>query len=179
MKRLTVMLDCSRNAVMNLKSIKDYIDIIAKFGYSRLMLYTEDTYEIEGEPYFGYFRGRYSQTELKELDDYSFDKGIELIPCIQTLAHLDAIFRWSSYQEINDCNNILLLEEEKTYIFIEKMISTISKCFRSRIVNIGMDEAHMMGLGKFLDKHGFKDKNTIFLKTEFFIFFNYCYPFYI
>lgn len=158
------MLDCSRNAVMNLKSVKDYIDIIAKFGYSRLMLYTEDTYEIEGEPYFGYFRGRYSQVELKELDDYAFKKGIELIPCIQTLAHLDAIFRWSSYQEINDCNNILLLEEEKTYTFIEKMISTISKCFRSRIVNIGMDEAHMMGLGKYLEKHGFQDKNTIFLK---------------
>lgn len=164
MKKMTVMLDCSRNAVIKVETLKEYIDIIALFGYSRLMLYTEDTYEIEGEPYFGYFRGRYTQEELKEIDDYAFKKGIELIPCIQTLAHLDAIFRWGKYRSINDCENILLLEEEKTYELIEKMMITISKCFRSRIVNIGMDEAHMMGLGRYLDIHGYQDKNKLFLK---------------
>ena len=164
MKNMAVMLDCSRNAVMNIRSLKAFIDIIASFGYSRLMLYMEDTYEIKDESYFGYLRGRYSEEELKEIDDYAFSNGIELIPCIQTLAHLEAIFRWSKYQEINDCNNILLLEDEKTYDLIDKMLMTISKCFRSNVVNVGMDEAHMMGLGKYFDKHGLKNKNEIFLK---------------
>jgi len=77
--RLSVMLDCSRNAVMNINALKNYIDIITKFGYNSLMLYTEDTYEIEGEPYFGYLRGRYSREELKEIDCYATSKGIELI----------------------------------------------------------------------------------------------------
>ena len=63
-KNLCVMLDCSRNAVLNVDALKKYIDILVKFGYSRVMLYTEDTYEIEGEPYFGYLRGRYSKKEL-------------------------------------------------------------------------------------------------------------------
>ena len=161
---LSVMLDCSRNAVMNLESLKKYIDILAKFGYKSLMLYTEDTYEIKDEPYFGYFRGRYSQEELKEIDAYALSKGIELIPCIQTLAHLNAIFRWGTYSKINDCNDILLLEDENTYILIEKMFKTLAECFTSRTVNVGMDEAHMMGLGKYLDKHGFQDRNKIFLR---------------
>lgn len=162
--RLSVMLDCSRNAVMNINALKKYIDILAKFGYNSLMLYTEDTYEIKGEPYFGYLRGRYSHDELKEIDCYAVSKGIELIPCIQTLAHLNAIFRWTTYAEINDCNDILLLEDEKTYQLIDKMFETLSECFTSRIVNVGMDEAHMMGLGKYLDKHGYQNRHQIFLK---------------
>ena len=48
------MVDMSRNAVMNLKTLKNYIRIIAKMGYNCIFLYTEDTYEVEGEPYFGY-----------------------------------------------------------------------------------------------------------------------------
>ena len=162
--RLSVMLDCSRNAVMNINALKKYIDILAKFGYNSLMLYTEDTYEIKGEPYFGYLRGRYSHDELKEIDCYAASKGIELIPCIQTLAHLNAIFRWTTYAEINDCNDILLLEDEKTYQLIDKMFETLSECFTSRIVNVGMDEAHMMGLGKYLDNHGYQNRHQIFLK---------------
>lgn len=41
------MLDCSRNAVPNLSSLKKWIDLTAAFGYNMLMLYTEDTYEIK------------------------------------------------------------------------------------------------------------------------------------
>ena len=62
------MLDCSRNAVMKPQKIKEFIDILAEIGYNTLELYMEDTYEVEGEPYFGYLRGGYSTTELKDLD---------------------------------------------------------------------------------------------------------------
>lgn len=58
------------------------------------MLYTEDTYEVNDEPYFGYVRGRYTKEEMKELDAFAGSLGISLIPCIQTLAHLKATFRW-------------------------------------------------------------------------------------
>lgn len=44
-------------------------------------LYTEDTYKIDGEPFFGYLRGGYTQEHLKEIDDYAFNLGIEVIPC--------------------------------------------------------------------------------------------------
>ena len=98
--RLGVMLDCSRMAVMNLPTLKKWIDIMADLGYNTLMLYTEDTYEVDNQPYFGYLRGRYSKEELREIDSYAFEKGIELIPAIQTLAHLNNIFRWRPYRQI-------------------------------------------------------------------------------
>ena len=87
-KMLGVMLDCSRNAVMSVQGVKNYANIIAKLGYNTLMLYTEDTYEIPSQPYFGHLRGRFSQAELKEIDSYCAGVGIELVPCIQMLGHL-------------------------------------------------------------------------------------------
>ena len=71
------------------------VDILSALGYNFIRLYTEDTYEVDGEPYFGYMRGRYSREEIREMDAYAASKGIELIPCIQTLAHLNSIFRYA------------------------------------------------------------------------------------
>ena len=161
-KMLGVMLDCSRNAVMSVQGVKNYADIIAKMGYNTLMLYTEDTYEIPSQPYFGHLRGRFSQNELRELDKYCAGLGIELVPCIQTLAHLENMFKWyTEYENIRDCDEILLAGEEKTYALIEAMIESCASCFSSKKIHIGMDEAYNVGLGKYLKKHGFGDRFDI------------------
>jgi len=159
-----LMLDCSRNGVVNPEAVKRYIDILARLGYNCLMLYTEDTYEVDNQPYFGYLRGRYTQKELKEIDAYAVSKGIELIPCIQTLAHLPGIAKWRAYKPLMDVNDILLCEDPRTEQLIEDMFTSIEKSFTSRIVNIGMDEAHMVGLGKYLEKHGYQNRFEILLK---------------
>ena len=160
-KRFGVMLDMSRNAVMKVEQVKKYADTIKSFGYNMIMLYTEDTYEIEGEPYFGYLRGRYSKDELKDMVDYCESIGIEVIPCIQTLAHLNQIFKWQPYSRIRDINDILMVGDERTYALIEKMFKTVKECFKSDIVHIGMDEAHMLGLGRYLDENGFENRFDI------------------
>ncbi|MCL2751842.1 MAG: beta-N-acetylhexosaminidase, partial [Firmicutes bacterium] len=157
---LGIMADCSRNAVLKPDSVKKLIRLMAAMGYNTLQLYTEDTYEVNNEPYFGYFRGRYTKQEIKEIDAYAKQHGVELIPCIQTLAHLNAIMKWYGYA-IRDIDDILLVGEERTYELIEHMFSTLAECFSSRKVNIGMDEAHMLGLGRYLEKHGFKDRFEI------------------
>lgn len=159
-----VMLDCSRNGVMKLDVVKRFIRYMALMGLDTLMLYTEDTYEIPEYPYFGYMRGRYSCDELKEMDEYAYSYGIELIPCIQTLAHLEGALRWSCFADVKDCNNILLCGEEKTYTLIEAMIRTCRNCFRTKRIHVGMDEAHMMGLGKYLDRNGYEPREEIFCR---------------
>ena len=92
---LGVMLNVSGNAVMNLPTFRRFCELMHKFGYNTLFLYMEDTYEIEGEPYWGYMRGRYTADEMRELDDIAYENGIEIIPCIQTLGHLGiTLGRW-------------------------------------------------------------------------------------
>ena len=162
---MSLMCDCSRGSVMKVESVKKMIRILALCGYHSLMLYTEDTYEVDGEPYFGYMRGRYSKEELKELDHYAQGFGIRLIPCIQTLAHLNGIVRWGhQYGSIIDTADILMVGEERTYTLIENMFRSISECFTSRCVNVGMDEAWLLGAGKYLGKNGYENRTEIMKK---------------
>lgn len=164
MKRFGVMIDCSRNAVMDVSALKTYMDYLSAFGYNTLMLYTEDTYEVNNEMYFGSRRGRYTKQELKEINNYCLQKNIELIPCVQTLAHLNTIFRWKEYAYHNDIDDILLLEDERVYTLISNIFETINECFTSKYVHIGMDEAHHLGRGAYLDKHGYKNGFEILSK---------------
>ena len=154
-----VMIDMSRNAVMSMDGLKRFLPLLKEMGYNCVMLYTEDTYEVDGYPYFGYMRGRYSKVEMKEIDTFATNLGMTVIPCIQTLAHLNAILRWGKVPM--DCNDILLTDDKRNYELIDHMFSTLSECFTSRKIHIGMDEAHMLGRGSHLDKHGYESANSI------------------
>ncbi len=155
-EEICLMVDCSRNAVRNIDTVKKLIRNMAMMGYSSLMLYTEDTYEVDNEPLFGYLRGRYTKAELKELNAYANELGIEMIPCIQTLAHLNQLLRYKySHFQCFDCADILLIGSNRTYELIENMFKTLAECYTSRTIHIGMDEAHLVGRGKYLDINGY------------------------
>lgn len=162
-RMLCYMADMSRNAVYNLTTAKRMLRYLALMGYDSLMLYTEDTFELPGYPYFGHMRGRFSHDELKEIDDYAYDLGIEVIPCVQTLAHLATALRWPGF-EFQDTPDILLVGDERTYKFIDAILKTSAKCFRSRRINVGMDEAHMLARGKYLDQHGYRQPSEVMLE---------------
>lgn len=158
---LGYMVDCSRGAVAKVESLKKLVDVLSAFGYTYLMLYTEDTYEVEGEPYFGYMRGRYSKEEIKELDQYCISKNIELRACVQTLAHLGRLTRHADYESLFEINDIFTVKDERVYELIDKMFYSISQMFSSKNVHIGMDEAWALGRGKLLDKYGILAKSKI------------------
>ena len=160
-KDLGYMVDCSRGAVANVGNLKKLIDILSDFGYDYLMLYTEDVYEIEGEPYFGYMRGRYSASEIKEIDEYCQSKNMELRACIQTLAHMGRLLRHDQYKSLFEINDIFTVKDEKVYEFIDKMLNAVSKMFSCKKIHIGMDEAWALGRGKYLDLHGQHSKTEI------------------
>ena len=161
---MAYMIDSSRNAIRSISTLKNIIKYLAILGYNELQIYTEDTYLLEDEPYFGTFRGSYKEKELKEVIEYAEYFAIEVVPCIQTLAHLNAITCKPHYFDILDYNDILLVDEEKTYKLIEKMFIAIRKIFKSNKVNVGLDEAHMLGLGRYLDLNGYNDRYDIFLR---------------
>ena len=158
---VTAMVDMSRNAVRTVSSVKKLMRLLVLMGYTDLQLYMEDVYEIPEEPYFGYKRGRYSQAELKEMVAYGKKIGLEIVPAIQTLAHLNGITRWRTYWDIIDFADILLADEERTYTLIENMLRSMQVCFGGEKINLGLDEAHMLGLGKYLDKHGYTKRVDI------------------
>jgi hypothetical protein len=153
-RMLGVMLESSRNGVLTVDNVKNLLRIFSLMGINTVMLYTEDTYEVPGEPFFGYLRGRYTGDELKEIDSYAERFGIEMVACIQTLAHLSQLLKWPAYSKIADTPDILLVGKEETYQLLEKMIQAASSPYRSKRIHIGMDEAHGLGTGQYKNLFG-------------------------
>ena len=158
------MADVSRNAVLNVPTVKLMLRKMALMGLNAYMLYTEDTYEIEGRPYFGYMRGRYTKAELRELDAYALELGIELIPCVQTLGHLATHLRWNASGAYRDTANVMLVGADATYEMIADMLHTAKECFTTRRIHLGLDETKDIGLGSYLSKNGYREGHKIYLE---------------
>lgn len=148
------MIDMSRNAVMTVPAVKRTLDRMALLGLNLLLLYTEDTYTVPDHPYLGYLRGRYSQDELREIDDYAASLDIELMPCIQTLGHMEQFLQWSDNARLRDQVDILQPDLPETYQFIEAAVASLRSCMRAKRIHVGMDEAHGVGLGQYYERHG-------------------------
>ena len=162
-KTCGVMLDVARNGVMTVKSIKEFLNYMAAMGLNELSLYLEDVFEVKERPYFGYLRGRYTFEEFKEIDDYAYDLGIDAYPHIEALGHMEQYLKYWEATDVKDTSSVLLAESEKTYEFLELLIDTVTKPFRSKKIGLTMDEAHDLGLGNYLKKFGYKDKADILL----------------
>lgn len=156
------MFDVSRNMVLSVDTAKDFIEYMALMGFNMIMLYTEDTYEMEKYPYFGYMRGAYTKEEIKEIDAYALSFGIELIPCIETLSHLNQTLRWDYSVPFADTGRTLYIGRQMTYDFIEEMFKTVRECFSSNRIHIGLDESADMGLGSRLKKEGYTAPDELF-----------------
>ncbi|HJD29302.1 MAG TPA: beta-N-acetylhexosaminidase [Candidatus Blautia avicola] len=155
------MLDCSRNAAANPGKLRSLVRRLAKMGMNQLFLYMEDTYEVPEHPYFGAYRGRYTREELRDLDKYCALFGVELVPCIQTLAHLHNFLRWHDSRLLRDTGDILKVGSGEVYAFIRNLLESLRSCFSTRNIHIGMDEAHMLGLGNYLRENGYEESSVL------------------
>jgi len=159
---LSTMIDTSRNAVPTLPALYRLVDHLAVMGYNMVLMYMEDTIKLEHYEYFGYMRGRYDPADLKALDDYAFEYGIEIIPCLECYGHMEKYLIWNEAAPVKDTSSVLLAREEKTFALVEEIIRVASSCLRSKRIHIGMDEAWSMGRGAFMDKHGYVPPFDIF-----------------
>lgn len=145
---LGTMQNCS-DGLLNVNTLKDFTRQSAILGYTNIGIYTEGTYQVDGEPYFGYKAGAYSTQELQEIVSYAEKFFVEAIPYVQTLSHLNQIFRWPEYGQVKDVEDILLVDFDKTYDLLEKMFCSLRKAYKTSKINLGMDEAYRIGTGRY------------------------------
>lgn len=145
------MLDCSRNAVPKISTLKRFILEMALMGMNYCCLYTEDTYEVEGEVLVGYGRGKFTKRELRDLVDFAKSVGVTMFPCIQTLGHFEQILKYRHYNEYEDNNRVLDITKKKTYSFIEKFIKEATEPYETDLIHLGTDEPWGLGRGNALN----------------------------
>lgn len=159
-----IMYDVSVGAVYKVETAKNLMEQMAIMGLNMMMLYSEDIYEMEKYPKFGYLRGAYTSDEIKEMDEYAKIFGIELCPCIETFGHLEAVLKWPEFSHMADNAAVLMAGEDSTYELIEEMIKVCAQNYTSRNLHIGFDETYGTGLGKYLLKNGYRPLADIFFE---------------
>lgn len=160
------MPDLSTFAALSVDGLCKFMDYMAVMGLNMFLLYIEDIYELPSRKYFGHMRGKYTQDELRAIDDYGFDYGIEVIPCMQTLGHLEKYLHWGEAADVREAagGRELSVDKPETYKFIEEMLVACTKPLRSKRIHIGLDEVWGLGRGpESLKKFGVRDQEELFL----------------
>ncbi len=161
---LGIVLDCGHNATVRPDHFRKWLRRLALLGYDTAMIYTEAGYRLPGEPCFGYMRGNYKPDDLKALDRYAAHLGIEMVGAIQALGHLEQLLKWPPYAGLRDTEHLLMVGEPRTYELIEKMVAHWAGVFRSRRFHLGMDETYDLGLGRYLDRNGYRRGLDIYIE---------------
>ncbi|MGL4589091.1 MAG: family 20 glycosylhydrolase [Mycoplasmatales bacterium] len=156
-----VMFDLSRNGVINLKSMQYMIDKAALLGNNIIYLYVEDILSLDDYKTYGYLKSGYSDDEIFNIINYAALYNIQIIPAIQTLAHLNNFLQWSASDVTREDEHCLLISDERNYVFIESVIKKCAYLFKTDKIHIGMDEADGVGIGTSYELFNKPDKFTM------------------
>ena len=147
------MLDISRARIPTLETLKRLVDLLAGLKYNELQLYMENfCYKF---PHFPQVNADYdclTPEDIMELDAYCAERFIDLVPNQNCFGHMAVWLAHKDFEHLAVTDgktktgtlNILHPEAEA---FVEKLFDSVLPYFRSKYVNIGLDEA--FGLGKF------------------------------
>jgi len=161
---LGAMIDVSRGRVLTVDYLKGRFDRMQKMGYNAVMLYTEDTFPLEDETKWGYMRGGYSVDDVRALKAHAEALGMTMIPCIETLGHLEQPLRWAEYDDVRNTGETLIVGEARTYALIDKMLAFWQQTVGGTRIHLGMDEAFGFAGAKYEKKNGKRPGVDVFLE---------------
>ncbi|WP_253728945.1 hypothetical protein [Treponema sp. OMZ 857] len=68
---------------------------------------------------------------------------------------------WEAIEyKYKDIDNIFNVGNAEVRTLLTRMIASLRKAFSSDIIHIGMDEAHNLGRGRYLDENGLKEEGN-------------------
>ena len=149
------MLDISRDKVPTMGTLKQLVDILARFDYNQFQLYTEHTFAYSAHKAVWENASPLTPEEIRELDLYCVMHGIELVPNQNCFGHME---RWLTKPGYNHLAELpkggaplpwggfkkdpttLCPTDPASLEFVDGLLGELLPNFESRLVNIGCDE---------------------------------------
>ncbi|HJO25083.1 MAG: glycoside hydrolase family 20 zincin-like fold domain-containing protein [Myxococcota bacterium] len=145
-----IMLDVSRGKVPTLETLRTVVDNCARLKLNVLMLYVEHTFRFRRHPAIGAEASPLEAETLRELDTYAAECGVELIPSLQSLGHMDHVLNLPGYSHLAETpsNWTLAPSVPETYAFLGDLYDEFLPNFRSGLFNANCDETFDLGSGR-------------------------------
>lgn len=155
------MLDISRNRVPTMASVRALVDALHALDYNELQLYTEHTFAYSNHRSVWKDASPMTAEEIREIDRYCSDRGIELVPNQNSFGHMERWLRHAEYKPLAECpdgfehplagwreSGSTLFPDARSAEFIDNLYSELLPHFSSGQVHIGGDEPWELGKGR-------------------------------
>lgn len=167
------LLDISRGKVPTLDDLCDYVNLLSSLKYNQLQLYVEgfsfaypsftevwkDATPITGE-------------EIRYLDSYCKERGIELVPNQNSLGHMADWLAREEYSHLAELEpgsaryiNTLDAMNPESLELVTALMDDMLPYFTSSIFNVNLDEPYDLGKGK--NKELAKEKGNAYLYMDY------------
>ena len=172
-----VMLDVSRTRVPSIATLEAFVDQLAELKYDRLQLYCEHAFAYRGHEQVWRDASAYTGEELAAFDAYCAARGIELVPNQQSLGHMH---RWLVHDRYRPLAEVpeglehafsiarepfsLCPTDPRTLELLAELYDQLLPCFRSRTVNVGLDETFDLGLGRSKEECARRGKHAVYVE---------------
>jgi hypothetical protein len=176
-ERRGLMLDISRNRVPTMDWLKQLIDTLALLRYNELQLYTEHTFAYQEHEVVWRNASPMTAEEIREIDRYCADRGIELVPNQNSFGHMERWLRHEAYKPLAECpdgfehpfagwrpSGSTLAPTESSAEFIDSLYKELLPNFHSKRLHIGCDEPWELGQGHSKARVNREGKHLLYLE---------------
>jgi hypothetical protein len=160
-----VMLDISRDKVPTMSTLFWLVDKLADWKFNQLQLYTEHTFAYRGHEKVWRGCSPMTANEIRRLDRYCHDRGIELVPNQNSFGHMERWLKHDPYRRLAETNGpwrspfgdmrtvaaTLNPLDRRSLKLVTGLYDQLLPNFSSRLLNVGCDETFELGQGKSRD----------------------------
>lgn len=155
--------DITRGRVLSLETLKWLVDTMAFYKMNQLQLYVEHTYLFRDLTEVWRDDTPLTAEEILELDQYCYDRGIELVPSLSTFGHLYKLLRTKTFEPMCELpestgdvfsfkdrmeHHTVNVSNPEVLPMIKHLIEEYMHLFRSDKFNICADETFDLGNGR-------------------------------
>ncbi|MGZ0708852.1 family 20 glycosylhydrolase [Coraliomargarita sp. W4R53] len=175
-ERRGLMLDISRNRVPTMDTLRQLIDALAELHYNELQLYTEHTFAYADHETVWQHASPMTAKEIREIDAYCSERGIELVPNQNSFGHMERWLRHEAYKPLAECPDgfehpwsgwrefgSTLYPDANSAAFMDGLYEELLPNFTSQQLHIGGDEPWELGKGRSAARVEQEGKHRVYL----------------
>ena len=177
LERRGYMLDVSRDRVPTMDELRALIDLLGSLKYDHLQLYVEHTFAYAGHEEVWAEASPLTPSEIRELDAWASGVGVELAANQNCFGHMHRWLTLPRYAPLAECPEgiehafsvtkepfSLCPQDPGSLALVEDLLDQLMPCFRSPVVNVGLDETFDLGEGRSREHCESKGKGVVYLE---------------
>ncbi len=155
--------DVTRGRIQTMENLKKLADTMAFYKMTELQLYVEHTYLFRDIPELWRHETPLTAEEILELDQYCYERGIELVPSLASFGHLCNLLSTRTYADLCELpdsvgkpfsffgrmeHHTINVSDPRSMELIKQLIGEYMQLFRTNKFNICADETFDLGNGR-------------------------------